>query len=88
VAGDELPRHEPPGGRAASIAARLRGSSGRWLSIFGISLGLFLVRFLVPTPVGQSALALLVSLALAVSMICHTLVREPKPLRPTPAGLR
>ena len=41
---------EPPGG----VAARLRGSTGRWLMIFGVSLGLFLVRFLVPVPVGQS----------------------------------
>jgi len=36
------------------MAGRLRGSTGRWLSIFGTSLGLFLVRFLVPVPVGQS----------------------------------
>jgi hypothetical protein len=32
----------------------LRGTSGLWLSIFGVSLGLFIIRFLVPTPVGQA----------------------------------
>ncbi len=45
------------GGRLArrSLGARrLRGPAGRWLSIFGVSLGLFLVRFLVPGPVGQA----------------------------------
>src|ERR1700736_1048040 len=44
-----------PGARAARpIARRLPGAAPRWLSIFGVSLGLFLIRFLVPTPVGQS----------------------------------
>ncbi len=32
----------------------LRGTSGRWLAIFGGSLGLLLIRFLVPGPVGQA----------------------------------
>jgi hypothetical protein len=35
-------------------ARRLASPAGRWLSIFGLSLGLFLVRFLVPVPVGQA----------------------------------
>jgi hypothetical protein len=30
------------------------GITGRWLSIFGVSLGALLIRFLVPTPVGQA----------------------------------
>jgi hypothetical protein len=33
---------------------RPRGSAGRWLSIFATSFGLFLIRFLVPVPVGQA----------------------------------
>ncbi len=36
------------------VPARLRGPAGRWLAIFGASLGLLLIRFLVPTPVGQA----------------------------------
>jgi hypothetical protein len=28
--------------------------AGRWLSIFAVSFGLFLIRFLVPVPVGQA----------------------------------
>jgi hypothetical protein len=45
----------PPGGRPAPPGARrLTGPRVRWLSIFGVSLGLFLVRFLVPSPVGQA----------------------------------
>ena len=45
-----------PGGRLArsGLRGRLRHGHGLWLSIFGVSLGLFLVRFLVPTPVGQA----------------------------------
>ncbi len=50
-----------PGGAAAPAArparSRLRGLPlpGRlWLLIFGSSLGLFLIRFLVPSPVGQA----------------------------------
>ncbi len=40
----------PPGVRPAHIRLRRpRGSAGRWLSIFAGSLGLFLIRFLVPT---------------------------------------
>jgi hypothetical protein len=30
------------------------GQSRLWLSVFGVSLGLFLIRFLVPAPVGQA----------------------------------
>ncbi len=45
----------PPGGRPArSGIRRLRGTRGLWLSIFGVSLGLFIIRFLIPTPVGQA----------------------------------
>jgi hypothetical protein len=40
--------------RAVRSANRLVRSAGLWLSIFAVSLGLFLVRFLVPTPVGQA----------------------------------
>ena len=36
------------------VPTRLRGPAGRWLAIFGASLGLLLIRFLVPTPVGQA----------------------------------
>ncbi len=32
----------------------LHGTTGRGLAIFGVSLGLLLIRFLVPTPVGQA----------------------------------
>jgi hypothetical protein len=32
----------------------LPASAGRWVSIFAVSLGLFVLRFLVPTPVGQA----------------------------------
>jgi hypothetical protein len=35
-------------------ALRLPRSAPLWLSVFGVSLGLFLIRFLVPTPVGQA----------------------------------
>jgi hypothetical protein len=41
-------------GRLARLGARLPGPVVRWLSIFGVSLGLFIVRFLVPVPVGQA----------------------------------
>jgi hypothetical protein len=45
----------PSGGRPPWLAARrLRSPAGRWLLIFAVSLGLFIVRFLVPTPVGQA----------------------------------
>jgi hypothetical protein len=45
----------PSGTRTGRFAGRLlRHISGRWLSIFSVSLVLFLVRFLVPTPVGQA----------------------------------
>src|SRR5258708_6990224 len=44
-----------PGDRTARLGIRsLRGAAGLWLSIFSVSLGLFIVRFLVPTPVGQA----------------------------------
>ncbi len=45
----------PSRGRTPWLAARrLRSPAGRWLSIFTVSLGLFIVRFLVPVPVGQA----------------------------------
>jgi hypothetical protein len=45
----------PRNGRIARLISRLRPRlSARWLSIFSVSLVLFLVRFLVPTPVGQA----------------------------------
>ena len=40
--------------RAARSANRLVRSCGLWLSLFAVSLGLFIVRFLIPTPVGQA----------------------------------
>ena len=42
------------GGTARAVTRRLPPSAGRWVSIFGVSLVLFLIRFLVPTPVGQA----------------------------------
>src|SRR5258708_5457741 len=43
------------GGRRARLGSRrLPGPAGRWLSIFGASLGLFIIRLLVPPPVGQA----------------------------------
>ncbi len=68
VPGDQLASHErdrpgsPARGRLARLGARhlagparhLAGPAGRWLPIFGVSLGLFIVRFLVPAPVGQA----------------------------------
>jgi hypothetical protein len=33
---------------------RLRGDLGQWLGFFGLSLAAFLIRFLVPVPVGQA----------------------------------
>ena len=45
----------PPGGRLAWLRwRRLTGPARRWLAIFTASLVLFLVRFLVPVPVGQA----------------------------------
>jgi len=45
----------PPDSRPArSAARRLPGPAVLWLSIFGVSLTLFLVRLLVPVPVGQA----------------------------------
>ncbi|HLQ53080.1 MAG TPA: hypothetical protein VK162_02280, partial [Streptosporangiaceae bacterium] len=44
-----------PGSPPARSGIRhLRGTRGLWLSIFGVSLGLFIIRFLIPTPVGQA----------------------------------
>src|SRR5260221_5485944 len=61
VPGDELASQElagdGPGSRAGGRLAGLdvgRLPAVRWLSIFGVSLGLFIVRFLVPGPVGQA----------------------------------
>jgi hypothetical protein len=47
------PRPAPPTTPAASATRRGRLPI-RWLSIFGVSLGLLVVRFLVPVPVGQA----------------------------------
>src|SRR6267154_1371209 len=45
----------PVGVRVARLRLRRpRGSAGRWLSIFAASFRLFLIRFLVPVPVGQA----------------------------------
>jgi hypothetical protein len=45
----------PPESRPVrSAARRLTSPAGLWLAIFGVSLGLFLVRLLVPVPVGQA----------------------------------
>lgn len=49
--GQEL---DVPNGRAQSGLRRIGGPTWLWLSIFSVSLGLFLIRFLVPTPVGQA----------------------------------
>jgi hypothetical protein len=56
VPGHELAGHEIMGREAPSPrpARRVPGITGRWLSIFGVSLGALLIRFLVPTPVGQA----------------------------------
>jgi hypothetical protein len=52
-----VPDHDTTTGEPA-LARRgiggMRGDRIGWLAIFGASLGLFLVRFLVPTPVGQA----------------------------------
>lgn len=40
--------------RARSGLRRLCEPGWLWLSVFGVSLGLFLVRFLVPVPIGQA----------------------------------
>ena len=44
----------PGGAPARPHGQRLRGLSRMWLPIFGVSLVLFIVRLLVPTPVGQA----------------------------------
>jgi hypothetical protein len=59
VPGDEVARQEPNDGGPLSgpgrgVARYLHGTTGRGLAIFGVSLGLLLIRFLVPTPVGQA----------------------------------
>jgi hypothetical protein len=56
--GDELAGHDLAGdGRGArvpALARRLTGPVRTWLLIFAGSLALFLIRFLVPTPVAQA----------------------------------
>lgn len=61
MAGGDLAEREPAktGGGAWGWLARLGPrrvpvSAVRWLSIFGVSLALFLVRLLVPAPIGQA----------------------------------
>jgi len=44
----------PPGPAPATSPSRRGRLPVRWLSIFGVSFGLLLVRFLVPVPVGQA----------------------------------
>ncbi|MGN6680776.1 MAG: glycan biosynthesis hexose transferase WsfD, partial [Streptosporangiaceae bacterium] len=46
--------HAASGGAAPARISRLNGSPARWLSIFAASLTAFLIRFLVPVPVGQA----------------------------------
>ena len=53
------PGHNRPLGRPGRrprppLAGQLPPSAGRWLAFFGAALTLLLVRFLVPTPVGQA----------------------------------
>jgi hypothetical protein len=45
---------DEPTGRARSGLRRLGKPGWLWLTIFGVSLALFLVRFLIPTPVAQA----------------------------------
>jgi hypothetical protein len=47
-------RGAPGRGAAFRAAFRAHGITGRWLAIFGVSLTALLIRFLVPTPVGQA----------------------------------
>ena len=44
----------PDRAKAPARGLRLPGVSGPWLAIFGVSLVLFIVRLMVPTPVGQA----------------------------------
>ena len=44
----------PPGSPGRLLAGRIPPSAGRWLAFFGAALTLLLVRFLVPTAVGQA----------------------------------
>ena len=52
--GGEIAGHAPAPGGPVRRAGRSRRIPRLWLSIAGVSLGLFLIRFLVPTPVGQA----------------------------------
>jgi hypothetical protein len=59
ASGPEGPGRESPGApsggrRSRSRSWRMPGFGVLWLSIFGGSLGLFILRFLVPVPVGQA----------------------------------
>ena len=54
TSGPGVTRSRPARGAARGAARYLHGTTGRWLAIFGVSLGLLLVRFLVPAPVGQA----------------------------------
>jgi hypothetical protein len=53
VSGGETERHEADR-RGGPGFRRLQQPRWLWLSVFGVSLGLFLVRFLVPVPVAQA----------------------------------
>jgi hypothetical protein len=54
VPGDDVTSPGPAGGRVRSLAGRLPGQAGLWLGVFTVSLTAFLIRFLVPVPVGQA----------------------------------
>jgi hypothetical protein len=58
MAGDEVAGHDlavdGSGARVPALARRLTGPVRTWLLIFAGSLTLFLIRFLVPTPVAQA----------------------------------
>jgi hypothetical protein len=53
VSGGKLERGKPVR-RARPRLSRLGEPRWLWLSVFGVSLGLFLIRFLIPVPVGQA----------------------------------
>jgi hypothetical protein len=50
----EGPAPHPARRLTQRLTRRLPGQAGLWLSVFSVSLGLFLVRLLVPVPIGQA----------------------------------